>query len=147
MIGMTIGQLAKATGTAVETVRYYEKIGLLPKAARTAGNYRSYGNAEVSRLSFIRGARDLGFSLDQVRMLLSLADNRDRPCGEVDALARQHLDAVDRKIADLMALRTELSGLIAQCRQGTVADCRILEALAPANSQQSQGPAIVSTRS
>ena len=131
MIGMTIGQLAKTTGTAVETVRYYEKIGLLPKVARTAGNYRSYGSAEVARLSFIRRARDLGFSLDQVRTLLSLADDRDLPCGEVDALARHHLDAVDRKIADLTALRSELSSLIAQCGRGTIAECRILEALAP----------------
>ena len=131
MIGMTIGQLANATGTAVETVRYYEKIGLLPKVARTAGNYRSYGSAEVSRLSFIRRARDLGFSLDQVRMLLSLADDRNLPCGEVDTLARQHLNTVDRKIADLTALRSELSSLIAQCGRGTIADCRILEALGP----------------
>lgn len=131
MLGMTIGQLAKATATQVETVRYYEKIGLLPKVARTAGNYRSYGSAEVSRLSFIRRARDLGFGLDQVRTLLSLADDRDRPCGEVDALARQHLEAVDRKIVDLTALRGELSSLIAQCGRGTVAECRILEALAP----------------
>lgn len=131
MFGMTIGQLAKATGTAVETVRYYEKIGLLPKAARTAGNYRSYGNAEVSRLSFIRRARDLGFSLDQVRTLLSLADDRERPCTEVDILARQHLDAVDQKITDLTALRNELSGLIVQCGSGLVADCRIIEALGP----------------
>lgn len=131
MIGMTIGQLGKATGTAVETVRYYEKIGLLPKVARTAGNYRSYGSVELSRLSFIRRARDLGFSLDQVRTLLSLADDRDLPCGEVDGLARQHLGAVDRKIADLTALRSELSSLIAQCGRGTVAECRILEALSP----------------
>ena len=134
MIGMTIGPLAKATGTVVETIRYYERIGLLPKVARTAGNYRSYGDAEVARLSFIRRARDLGFGLDQVRTLLSLADDRGRPCREVDALARHHLDAVDRKIADLTALRSELSSLIAQCGRGTVADCRILEALAPASA-------------
>jgi Cu(I)-responsive transcriptional regulator len=131
MIGMTIGQLARATGTVVETVRYYEKIGLLPRVARTAGNYRSYGHAEVARLSFIRRARDLGFGLDQVRTLLSLADDRDRPCNEVDTLARQHLDTVEAKIADLTALRIELSNLITQCGRGTVADCRILEALGP----------------
>lgn len=131
MIGMKIGRLAKATGTGVETVRYYERIGLLPEVARTSGNYRSYGSAEVSRLSFIRRARDLGFNLDQVRTLLSLADDRELPCGEVDAIARHHLEAVDRKIADLTALRSELSSLIAQCGRGTVADCRILEALAP----------------
>ena len=136
MIGMTIGQLAKATGTAVETVRYYERVGLLPKVARTAGNYRSYGHGEVARLSFIRRARDLGFSLDQVRTLLSLADDDSRPCGEVDALARHHLDAVDRKIADLTALRGELSSLITQCGRGTIADCRILEALGPSETER-----------
>jgi Cu(I)-responsive transcriptional regulator len=132
MIGMKIGELAKATGTGVETVRYYEKIGLLPKVARTDGNYRSYGSEEVSRLSFIRRARDLGFSLEQVRTLLSLADDRQRPCGEVDAIARQHLDTVDSKLADLTALRGELSDLIAQCGRGSIAECRILDALAPA---------------
>ena len=130
-MGYSIGEVAKATGTAVETVRYYERIGLLPKPARTAGNYRSYGDPEVARLSFIRRARNIGFSLDQVRTLLSLADDRDRPCGEVDALARQHLNVVDRKIADLTALRSELASLIAQCGRGTIADCRILEALGP----------------
>lgn len=132
MIGMKIGQLAKATGTGVETVRYYEKIGLLPKVVRTDGNYRSYGSEEVSRLSFIRRARGLGFSLEQVRTLLGLADDRQRPCVEVDAIARQHLDTVDRKLADLTALRGELSHLIAQCGRGSVAECRILDALAPA---------------
>ena len=130
-MGQSIGQLSKAAGTAVETVRYYEKIGLLPKPARTAGNYRSYGTGEVARLSFIRRARDLGFGLDQVRTLLSLADDRGRPCGEVDSMAREHLVEVERKIMDLTALRQELAHLIAQCRKGTVADCRILEALGP----------------
>ena len=129
MIGMTIGQLAKATGTAVETVRYYEKIGLLPKVARTSGNYRSYGSGEADRLGFIRRARDLGFSIEQVRALLSLADERDRECSDVDRLAKQHLAEVERKIAGLMALRRELSSLIEQCESGTVAECRILKAL------------------
>ena len=129
--GLTIGQLAKATGTATETVRYYEKIGLLPKVARTASNYRSYGSTEVARLSFIRRARALGFGLDQVRSLLDLSDDRGRPCEEVDALARKNLDDVEAKISDLAALRHELSNLIAQCGRGTVDDCRVLEALGP----------------
>ena len=130
MIGMKIGELAKSTGTAVETIRYYEKIGLMPKVARTDGNYRSYGSQEVERLGFIRRARDLGFGIDQVRALLSLADERDRECGEVDQLATEHLAEVDRKIAGLNALRRERSSVIAQCQSGTVAECRILEALA-----------------
>ena len=130
MIGMTIGQLAKATGTAVETVRYYEKIGLLPKVARTSGNYRSYGGGEADRLGFVRRARDLGFSIEQVRALLSLADDRERECGEVDRLAKEHLAEVDRKIAGLKALRSELSTVIEKCQSGTVGECRILKALA-----------------
>ena len=131
MIGMTIGQLAKATGTAVETVRYYEKIGLLPKVARTSGNYRSYGGAEVARLSFIRRARALGFGVERVRALLDLSDEGDRPCAEVDSIARQNLGEVEAKIADLESLRSELSHLIGQCEQGTIANCRIIDALGP----------------
>ena len=131
MIGMTIGQLGKATGTAVETVRYYERIGLLPKVARTAGNYRSYGSGEVAKLSFIRRARALGFGLEQVRALIELTEDRGRSCSEVDALARRNLDDVEAKISDLVALRHELSNLIEQCGRGTVDDCRILEALGP----------------
>ena len=141
MIGMTIGQLAKATGTVVETVRYYERIGLLPKVARTAGNYRSYGNAEVARLSFVRRARSLGFGLDQVRALLKLADDRGRSCGEVDALARRNLDDVEVKIYDLLALRNELSNLIEQCGRGTVDNCRIIEALGPRVPSDADAPA------
>lgn len=133
-MGLSIGQLATAAGTAVETVRYYEKIGLLADPARTAGNYRSYGSNDVARLTFIRRARNLGFGLTEVRSLLGLADDRDLPCEEVDALARKQLEQVDRKITDLQALRNELSHLIAQCSRGTVADCRILEALGPQKS-------------
>ena len=131
MMGMSIGQLGMATGTVVETVRYYEKIGLLAPPARTSSNYRSYGNAEVARLSFIRRARALGFSLEQIRSLLDLADDRSRPCKQVDALARAQLEEVKQKIADLQSLRRELSGLISQCQRGTIAECRILEALGP----------------
>jgi Cu(I)-responsive transcriptional regulator len=129
-----IGELGRLTGTKVETIRYYERIGLLAAAARTAGNYRTYGAEQVNRLSFIRRSRDLGFSLDQVRALLDLSDDRDRPCEAIDAIARTHLAEVDRKIADLRALRRELGNMIDQCRCGTVADCRIVEALSPRNS-------------
>jgi DNA-binding transcriptional MerR regulator len=127
---LTIGDLAKATETKVETIRYYERIGLLPAPARTRGNYRSYSPEQLGRLSFIRRARGLGFSLPQVRGLLSLSDQRSRPCEAVDAIAREHLADVDRKIADLAALRGELDRIIGQCGHGTVAECRIIEALA-----------------
>ena len=130
-MALTIGQLGKATGTNVETIRYYERIGLLPKPVRTNGNYRSYGGAELGRLSFIRRARDLGFPLDQVRALLALSDDRSNDCSNIDRMAQQHLGEVERKIADLVALRRELKAVISSCGGGKVADCRIVEALAP----------------
>lgn len=134
MNGLTIGKLAKATSAKVETVRYYERIGLLGSPARSSGNYRLYDEAALGRLSFVRRARELGFSLDQVRELLTLADDKTRPCGAVDTMAREHLDAIARKISDLEALQRELGGLVESCGHGTVADCRIIDALAPAPS-------------
>ncbi|AQZ54274.1 MerR family transcriptional regulator [Martelella mediterranea] len=127
----SIGDLAKATDTKVVTIRYYERVGLLPKPERTAGNYRSYSAAHLGRLSFIRRARDLGFTIEQVRDLLSLSDQRDRSCDAVDAIACAHLAEVERKIADLQALRHELGSIIDQCGCGTIAECRIIEALSP----------------
>lgn len=131
---MRIGELGRVTATKVETIRYYEQTGLLPPPARTSSNYRSYGDGHLARLSFIRRARDLGFSLDQVRALLELSDDKARDCATVDDLARDHLAEVERKIADLEALKAALSDLIASCCGGTVADCRILEALAPSTT-------------
>ncbi len=131
---MQIGELARITSTKVETIRFYEKIGLLPEPGRIAGNYRDYGGDHLARLSFIRRARDLGFTLDQVRELLALSDDRDRSCGAVDTVARAHLAQIDQKIADLRALRRELDELIGQCRQGAISDCRIIEALGPETS-------------
>src|SRR4051812_43293283 len=122
---MNIGELAQATDTKPETIRYYERIGLLPSPPRTAGNYRAYTPVHVSRLTFTRRARDLGFSIEQIRALLSLADNEEQSCEAVDVIAREHLAEVKRKLADLSALRRELDSLIGQCRHGTVADCRI----------------------
>ena len=127
-----IGDLARATGTKVATIRYYERTGLLPPPPRTEGNYRAYGQPHLGRLSFIRRARDLGFSIAQVRALLDLADQRERSCAAVDLIARQHRSDVERKLADLTALHRELTALLGQCRHGTVAECRIIEALAPA---------------
>lgn len=128
---LSIGELGRRTDTKVETIRYYERIALLAAPPRTAGNYRAYGEVELNRLSFIRRARDLGFSIEQVRELLDLSDRRDQSCVTVDALARAHLVAVERKIADLEALRRELGVLLSQCRQGTISDCLIIEALGP----------------
>ena len=133
MVGDTfgIGELARATGTKIETIRWYERIGLLVAPARSGGNYRTYRRSHLERLSFVRRARDLGFSLDHVRELLRLSDQQDRPCEEIDLIARGHLAEVERKVADLTALGHELRQIIGQCRHGTVAECRIIEALSP----------------
>ncbi len=128
---MNIGKLGRATETNVETIRYYERIGLLPAPSRTAGNYRDYSAADVSRLTFTRRARDLGFSIAQIRALLDLADQKEQSCEAVDAIAREHLADVKRKLADLLALQRELDSMIGHCRNGTVAGCRILAARAP----------------
>ncbi len=130
-----------STATKVETVRYYERIGLLPTTARTAGNYRAYSRPHVERLSFIRRARALGFSIEQVRELLSLADDRSRSCEAVDELARAHLATVERKRADLAALGRELQALIGQCHSGTIAECRVIQALADSGDPSAATPA------
>ncbi|MBX6368589.1 MAG: helix-turn-helix domain-containing protein [Rhodospirillales bacterium] len=127
--GLNIGELGRRTGTNVETIRYYERIGLLEPPARTAAGYRSYRADDVQRLSFVRRARALGFSLDEIRELLGLADDKSHACEDVDRIARRHLADVEAKIAQLQALRRELQRIIGQCRGGTIADCRILGAL------------------
>jgi Cu(I)-responsive transcriptional regulator len=128
---MNIGELARAADTKAETIRYYERIGLLPAPPRTAGNYRDYSVAHVTRLTFTRRARDLGFSIEQIRALLDLADRKEQSCEAVDVIAREHLAQVKRKLADLAALRRVLDALIGRCQHGTIAECRILEALEP----------------
>ena len=129
--GHTIGALGRLTGVNIETIRYYERIGLLPRPARTTGNRRMYGGADVRRLTFVRKARDLGFPIETVRALLDLADQPERPCDEVDALVVRQLGEVERKIADLERLREELDRLAHQCQGGRVSECRIIEALSP----------------
>jgi Cu(I)-responsive transcriptional regulator len=126
---MTIGALAAATETSAETIRYYERAGVLPAPARRDSGYRLYGPGDVERLRFIRRARELGFSLEQVRELVGLADVPDRSCDEIDRIARVHLGEVEAKLAQLAALRTELRRVISQCRGGHVSDCRIVDAL------------------
>lgn len=127
----SIGALAEAAETKSETVRYYERIGLLPAPRRTRGNYRAYSSMHLERLTFIRRARDLGFTLGQIRSLLGHADQKQNDCRAVDALASDHLANIDQKIADLKALRRKVSALIGQCEQGKIADCRIITKLSP----------------
>ena len=125
---MRIGELAKATNTKVETIRYYEREGMLPVADRTDANYRDYSPAHLAKLQFIRRSRNLGFSMAQVRSLLELSGD-DHPCEQVDTLAREHLEDIECKIADLTALRAELSQLLDSCDSEWIGECRIVEAL------------------
>jgi DNA-binding transcriptional MerR regulator len=127
---LPIGALADQTGTNVETIRYYEKLGLVPKPQRTAGNQRRYPTGSVERLRFIRHARDLGFSLAAIRQLMDLSTRRGHSCDDVDAIAREHLGEVQRKIAMLRGLEDELAAMVEGCRRGTVAECRVIETLA-----------------
>ena len=131
---LVIGELAARTGTSPETIRYYERVGVLPPPMRAGGGrYRRYGASDVERLLFVRRARELGFSLDEVRELLGLADQPDRSCAEVDQLARAHLASVNDKLAQLAALRDELERVIGACEGGLqIAECRILGALSGA---------------
>jgi Cu(I)-responsive transcriptional regulator len=126
---MKIGELSRATGTNIETIRYYERIGLLPAPDRTAANYRSYGAGHRSRLSFVRHSRELGFTIEEIRSLLDLSDDPARDCGEADRIATAHLSKVEAKIAQLTALRDELTRIVGRCRGGAAADCRVIEAL------------------
>ena len=125
-----IGELSRRTGVKVPTIRYYEDAGLLPAPARTEGKQRRYRAAEVVRLDFIRHARDLGFGLDAIRELLALSAQPERPCAEIDGIARHHMAEVERQIAQLVALRAELRRMLDECGHGRVSNCRVIETLA-----------------
>ncbi len=126
---LTIGTLAKRTGTKVQTIRYYEQIGLMPEPGRSQGGQRRYSDVELDRLAFIRHSRELGFPLEAIRELLDLSDCPERSCAQVDAVAKRQLKEVEARIARLDALRTELRRMISECNADRVADCRILEVL------------------
>ncbi|HSS63372.1 MAG TPA: helix-turn-helix domain-containing protein [Gammaproteobacteria bacterium] len=126
---LSIGRLARETGCKVQTIRWYEAVGLMPGPARTPGNQRIYAPRDVARLAFIRHARELGFSLDDIREMLALGDRPGASCEAVDAVARRHLKQVQERIRRLEGLERELERMIEQCRGGTVADCRIIEVL------------------
>lgn len=129
-MNMRIGELGKLIGCSPETVRFYEQKGLLPAPVRSEANYRLYDATHAERLHFIRRCRALGMSLDEVQILLDFHDQPDRPCGGVNKLVDQHLDQVDRQIAELTMLRTELSQLRAKCDSTRpAASCEILKQL------------------
>lgn len=129
MQGLTIGKLAEAAGVHLETVRYYERIGLMPEPGRTAGGYRNYGDEHVRRLSFIRRARELGFAIEDVKTLLALAEPGHRSCAEVRTVTMLHLDAVRARIADLRRLERILADTAGQCSGAATPICPVLEML------------------
>ena len=126
---ITIGKLSKESGVKVQTIRYYEEIGLMPEPMRSEGNQRLYGDGQVARLRFIRHARDLGFGLPSIRELLELGAAPDEPCAHADDIARRHLEEVEEKISALTSLKDELVRMVDQCSHGTVSDCRVIEVL------------------
>ncbi|WP_447043483.1 MerR family transcriptional regulator [Vreelandella sp. H-I2] len=135
-----IGELARDSGCKPETVRYYERIGLLPAAPRNEGNQRRYTASAIRRLTFIRHARDFGFSVEAVRELLQMADYPAMPCGEVDALAKHHLAEVEARLARLTAVRDELQRMINQCAGGNIGHCHIIDVLSDHSLCHQAGP-------
>lgn len=127
---MNIGQAAQGSGVSAKMIRHYESLGLFPEAPRTEAGYRQYGAAELHTLRFIRHARDLGFSLEQIRELLGLWQNRRRPSRQVKALAQAHIAELDQKLKDLQTMRATLAHLVHCCHGDERPDCPIIDALA-----------------
>ena len=127
---MDIGQASKASGVSLKMIRHYELIGLLPKVARTAANYRVYGDNDVHMLRFIRRARDLGFPMDDIKELVSLWQNKSRSSASVKKVAGKHLAELKRKIAELKAMTDVLEHLTKHCHGDHRPDCPILDDLA-----------------
>jgi DNA-binding transcriptional MerR regulator len=135
---MQIGDLSRASGVNIETIRYYERAGVLPPPARQPNGRRSYGAADARRLGFIRHARELGFDLSSVRVLLALQEQPGASCEDASRIAQTQLEAVESRLARLLSLRDELSRMISECGRGRVSECRVIEALA-ANQTQPHG--------
>ena len=133
--GYAIGEMSKRTGVNIETVRYYERINIMPRPDRTAGGNRQYNHDQLKRLSFIKTSRELGFSIDEIRALLEMVDRQDFTCGEVHGLTIEHLASVREKIEGLRKLEKALVGMAAECSQGDVPDCPILETLFEARTR------------
>ncbi len=127
--GLTIGVMSKETGCKIETIRYYERIGVMPNPPRTAGGHRLYPTEHLKRLNFVRRSRELGFTLEQVRNLLSLVDGDDYTCDEVRDTTLDHMGDVRRKIADLRRMERVLRDMVSQCDRGAVPECPVIDAL------------------
>jgi len=129
-MSMNIGQAAKASGVSAKMIRHYESVGLFPQAARTDSGYRQYTDKEISTLRFIRQSRDLGFSIEQIRELLGLWQNRKRPSRQVRALAEAHIEELDEKLKEIQSMKATLEHLVHRCRGDDRPDCPIFDTLA-----------------
>jgi len=129
VLGLSIGRLAAQTGTAPDTIRYYERLGLMTRAPRSAGRHRQFGPVHVGRLLFIRRARELGFSLDAIGSLLSLATPGRRSCASVRKVAMGHLDDVRARLAELQRLEAALAETVAHCSGDAAPSCAVLTLL------------------
>jgi DNA-binding transcriptional MerR regulator len=125
----SIGEASRTSGVKITTIRFYEQIGLLAAAARTEGNRRLYDAADLKRLSFIRHARELGFSVDDIRELLGMTEQTNSSCHEADSIAKRRLKDVDRRIEQLTALKSELQRMVDECGHGRICDCRVIQIL------------------
>ncbi|AYO75913.1 helix-turn-helix domain-containing protein [Sphingobium limneticum] len=132
---ITIGALSKRTGVNIETIRYYERIKLIPPPPRTDSGRRLYGAEDVRRLTFIRNARDLGFDISAIKTMLALQEEPEASCQEVSQIATDQLEAVESRIRRLLGLRTELIRMVQECDNGKVATCRIIEVLGDSPGQ------------
>lgn len=131
---INIGEAARASGVSAKMIRHYEEMGLLPAARRTESGYRQYGQKDVHTLRFIRHSRDLGFSLTEIGELVSLWQNRRRPSRQVKALAEAHIEELEQKAAELLAMKSALEHLVHCCNGDDRPDCPILEGLAGASA-------------
>ena len=131
---LMIGDLARRTGTKINTIRFYEDIGLMPRAARTDSGRRTYAEADVRRLAFIRNGRELGFSTTELRSLISLSEEPEQDCGAAASIARDHLVDIEARIDRLLRLRDELEQVATTCEGGRIADCRVMDAIADAGA-------------
>jgi MerR family mercuric resistance operon transcriptional regulator len=124
---MLIGELSRRTGCIVETIRFYERIGIMPAPPRSPGGQRIYTVQDEKRLTFIRRGNELGFSLEEVRGMLGMVDGGDYSCADIETITRSHIKDVKRKISDLRKIKKVLEDMARQCAAGVVPECPIVE--------------------
>jgi MerR family transcriptional regulator, mercuric resistance operon regulatory protein len=127
--GYSIGEIARQTSVNIETIRYYERIGIMPEPDRLANGYRQFSHDHLKRLSFVKKCRELGFTLKEVHTMLMMVDSDNLSCGEIHEMTTGHLDAIEQRIRRLRKLKGVLSKMADQCTQGNVPECPVIDAL------------------